>query len=480
MNIQPPGLQNISQWRRQNLAPAPLGVIGNLRASAEQGGTARARRSGIRGLARDSWVNLRFRLSSATPDERRQRAARIEVYDNSRRIGNFLGSLTGSLRKNKDQLRIKEGLEQLSMMVTRDLSDLSGGEYALFTYMNELTRADLEAMHDGLLGHPTARAALLNQISPDLRVQADNVLQQIKATLTQRLTQVAMVEPLWQIRSLMLVQPVSEQELAAQLLYLSTGLGRSDLNELENGTTTFAMLDAYFRSLPPGQLQTFSLVFRPPTLNRTQDALGRIVNQSEREQALATLDSIHRSLGREINSRFTRDLGRADSALSQAVSTGNKLDVSKALYDLHLLVGMIKLSYGWLPRQVIQDVRTAVGASLPVFRNTARNPHGPLNAASLQALEDDVLLNLRAATCLHDLGLNLERNALNKVGLSRVYKCCGQFCEESSKDLPEQELNSIRQEKVSEAERALGLIDIGEKRREAEVMLQLMRSVTRK
>lgn len=475
MNVQPLGLQNIPQWQRQDLAAAPLGAIGNLRVNAARGGTARASGPGLIRLVRDAWANQRFRRR-ATPAEQLQRAARNEVYGNSWRIGNFLGSLTGSWRKGKDLLRIKEGLEQLSMKVTYDLADLSGGEYILATYMSELTRADLEAMYDGMLSHPNASAAVLKRISPDLRARADNVLRQIKAALTQRLIQVLIVEPLWKIHNLMLAQFVSEQELAAQLLSLSTGLARSDLNRSDDGPATFALLDNYLRSLPADRLRGFSLVFQPQILEPARSALGRIGNQSERQQALATLDSIRHALGHEIYSRFTYDLRKVNMALTWARLAGDQLAASKALYDLHLLVGKINQLYGWLPEQVSKDVRIAVDKSLCLFRNSAHNPHGPLNVASLQMLDDDVLLYLCGASRLHALGLRLGVNALNEVGLSRVYTYCSQFSEESSKDLSKQDLNLLCREKLSDARRALRLIEFGEKRREAEAMLQFMRS----
>ena len=475
MNIQPFGLQNIPQWQRQDLAAAPLGAIGNLRVHAARGGTARASRPGLMELVRDAWANLKFRRR-ATPGEQQQRAARSEVYGNSWRIGNFLGSLTGSWRKGKDLLRIERGLEQLSMKVTHDLADLSGGEYILSTYMSELTRADLEAMYDGILSHPNTCAALLNKVPPALQGRADNVLQQIKAALTHRLIQVLIVEPLWRIHNLMLAQFVSEQQLAAQLLTLSTGLVGSDLNQSDNGPATYALLDNYFRTLSEDRLRELSLVFQPQILEPARSALGRLGNQFDRQQALSTLDSIHHALGREINSLFTRDLKQVNSALILAELAGDQLAASKALYDLHLMVDKIKQLYGWLPDQVVIDVRIAVDKSLFLFRNTQHNPSGSLNVASLERLEDAVLLYLRGASRLRALGLDLGVNALNEVGLSRVYKYCSQFSEESSKGLPKQELNLLRREKLSEAERALKLIDFGEKRREAEAMIQVMRS----
>lgn len=475
MNVQTLGLQNVPQWQRQDLAAAPLGTIGNLQVRAGQGGTARASRSGVTALARDSWANLRFRHSGATPEEQRQRAARSEVYENSRRIGNFLGSLTGSWRKEKALFRIKEGLERLSQSVTLDLADLSGGEYILSTYMRELTRADLEAMYDGILSHSNARAAVLRRIPPDLQARADNVLQQIKAVLTQRLIQVLVVAPLWRIHHLMLAQPVSEYELAAQLLALSTALARTARNESDNGHATFTLLDNYFRSLSAEPLRVFSLVFQPQILEPARSALDRIGNQSGGQQARVMLDSIRHALGHEINARFARDLTAVRMDLTWAELAGNQLAASEALHDLHRLVDKIKQLYGWLPDQMVGDVRIAVAKSLFLFRNTTDNPHGPLNVASLQSLSNAVLLNLSKASQLHTLGLSLGVNALNEVGLSRVYEYCSQFSDAISKDRPKQELKLLRRLKLSDARRVLKLIDFGEKRREAEAMLQFIR-----
>ncbi len=476
MNIQSLDLPGVQERRREDLAAAPLGIIGNLQVKPEHGGTARAsRRSAVSHLL-DLCADLTFRISRATPEERRQRAVRIEVHDNSRRIGNLLGSLTGSPKDGGDLFRIKGELEQLSGLVTRDLADLPGGAYALSTYLSELTRVDLEVMRDGMLGHPNARAAVMRRISPDLRVRADKVLKQVEKALNQRLAQVIVEGPLQQIRTLMLARFLSKRELAAQLISLSTDLAGRDLNESEDGPPTIAMLDTYFGSLPRFRLQEFSLVFQQEILDPARDALRRIHDPSERRQALDMLYSIRRSLAREISARLEPVLRRADRALSRTVNAEDRLAASKALHELHLLVGKIENFYGWLPEKVIEDVREAVGNSLSLFRDTERNPYGMLNIASLHGLDDAVLLNLRKASHLHSLGLEFDPDALDEVGLSRVYAHIREFFEESAKIMSKYALDTYYLVKLQDLYQTLSLIAFGEKRRKAEAMFRVMRA----
>src|SRR5690606_5450307 len=143
---------------------------------------------------RDSAQNLlhRFRkyltkLSynvGASTEQRAQRFVLDQARDNSRRVGNLLGNLTGSPRDSKVQSRIAQGLARLGDLSGGDLSKLPGGKESLKTYLSELGLMDLSALRSGVLGDPKAREAVISRVEPPrLRTQASALLDQISAQL---------------------------------------------------------------------------------------------------------------------------------------------------------------------------------------------------------------------------------------------------------------------------------------------------------
>ena len=179
--------------QRRDLAPGPLGVVGNLQFSAEQGGTPSSNRVGAMASdTRHSLTRLRADLASFLNGEpsdarRAQRMFVAEARENSRYIGNLLGSLTAPAVDAGAHSTIAQRLMQLSERSNGDLANLPGGAESLYFYLYELTVSDITALRNGVLGSPAARNAVLNQIPPNgLRHQASQLLYQIMNALDQR------------------------------------------------------------------------------------------------------------------------------------------------------------------------------------------------------------------------------------------------------------------------------------------------------
>ncbi|WP_454006149.1 hypothetical protein [Alcaligenes sp. Marseille-Q7550] len=379
--------------QRQDLSPGPLGVVGNLRFTPQEGGTAGlGRRDVIKENVRRTLANVKSRCSFASSEARRQHNASMQVFKNSRRVGNLLGRLTAPPGNVKARTHTAKALEQLSMPARDDLANLRGGRESLFIYMNDLTRADLIALRDGALGDPGARDAVLGQVP----VQAAGVLGQVAQALDLPLARTIVEEPLSQIRRLMLPAPhVNGPALATSLIILFMDLAPPRFNQWEDGPATIALLDAYFRSLPEYRLSDLAYVFKPSRMACAQEALQGI-DYVQKRQALAMLDSIRQSLGREIHRRARPTLDGLEAALSQAVAEDDRLAGSKALYGLHVLVHRMQ-SPEWLPDETSNKVRQLVNDSLPLFQDSG----GALDKAVVRYLS-------KAKKSLIHFGLDVE------------------------------------------------------------------------
>jgi len=150
-----------------------------------------------------------------------------------------------------------------------------------------------------------------------------------------------------------------------------------------------------------------------------QEALALVDNGSE-IQAFAMLDRLRVSLGREIHARAQLELRALQERLSQAVTAQDRLAASRTLSDLNALVDKYLQAYGPLPRALAEDVRRITRSSLNLFRDAESNPNGPLNVPSLLGLDDATFVNLRRASCLHCLGLDLDLKAADAVAYGRV------------------------------------------------------------
>ncbi len=169
-----------------DIAPGALGTVGNLRFSFQDGGTPRANRPRGCSWIRSLLTELKF-FCCESEARRAVHADEMEVFKNSRRIGDLLGSLTAHWADEAGQRDVVKQLKKLSKRSQGNLANLEGGAYSLSAYMDELTARDIRALREGPLGFRETREAILDQISPGrLHAQAYLVLTQVERALEQR------------------------------------------------------------------------------------------------------------------------------------------------------------------------------------------------------------------------------------------------------------------------------------------------------
>lgn len=435
------GIQNLGQsgtqvLHRQDLEAGPLGHIGNLRFKAGPGTTPRASAPSLLHRFGQFLSKLSFYVG-ASSEQRAQRFVLDQARDNSRRVGNLLGNLTGSPRDSKVQSRIAQGLARLGDLSGGDLSKLPGGKESLKTYLSELGLMDLSALRSGVLGDPKAREAVISRVEPQrLRTQASALLDQISAQLNEEIAGQVAREPLAQIRTLLDARPVDGAALQAQLLRLSEGLAMLGEGNLATclGTLSDAEVEALQRHLHPGKLD--GVKGRLPQIPEGKDAPSesegvqqrmpdtedtRLQQSSRLQQARTMLDRLSQALGQDVHVRVGRSLLSQTTALQQAITDGNRGAISKALFALSQNIRRLEDRYGALPTQSRNELREQVALAVQALRDPTLNPSGPLSRASLRHLDDHSLGMLRAASqSLRAYGLDIDRNGARAEGLSRV------------------------------------------------------------
>lgn len=253
MNIQPFGQTGARILQRQDLAPGPLGTVGNQRFTPQQDGTAPVSPiSPVSNIYR-AWANLRFAISGAPLEELELQDQAIEAGRNSRLIGDLLGHLTAPADEAKARVTIAQKLTQLCELCKGSLVLLPGGREALSAYLSELVYVDLIALYSGVLGHPDARRAVLDQVGSGLRRQAAGLLRDVADAVKLRLAQEVVLEPLWEIAGLLFLHYPDPQKLETQLIKLHTRLAMLDASGVQDRTPALHLLDVYFKSLPQDQ-----------------------------------------------------------------------------------------------------------------------------------------------------------------------------------------------------------------------------------
>lgn len=435
------GIQNLGQsgtqvLHRQDLEAGPLGHIGNLRFKAGPGTTPRASAPSLLHRFGQFLSKLSFYVG-ASPEQRAQRFVLDQARDNSRRVGNLLGNLTGSPRDSKVQSRIAQGLARLGDLSGGDLSKLPGGKESLKTYLSELGLMDLSALRSGVLGDPKAREAVISRVEPPrLRTQASALLDQISAQLNEEIAGQVAREPLAQIRTLLDARPVDGAALQAQLLRLSEGLAMLGEGNLATylGTLSDDEVGALQLHLQPGKLD--GVRGRLPQIpegryapsesegvqQRTSDTEDTRLQQSSRlQQAQTMLDRLSQALDQDIQVRVERSLPSLTNALQQAITDGNRGSISKALHALSQHIQLLENRYSALPTQTRGQLREQVALAVQALRDPNLNPSGPLSRDSLRHLDDLSLGMLRTSSqSLRDYGLDIDRDGARAEGLSRV------------------------------------------------------------
>lgn len=403
----------VLQLQREDLGSCPLGTVGNLQVNVEQGGTAPARRAGVRlseirrSLA-GRGVNLNACFTRESPQARAQRdalaAARAEVRANSRLIGNLLGSLTAPAAGLRNHDRIAQALIALNVPAEGGLYSLKGAEYCLATYLDELKKSDRDALSHGVLGNKEACTAVLDRISTRtddaLRLRAHLVLTNIAEVLDQCVLQYAVHEPLSHFVNLLDARPVNGRKLCEQLMMIS----------FDN-----TVLECYFSSLPADEFKKMVLALLCGSPDKVRAALfNRDVNMRDpaytKWNALAKLDKVRLALSNVLYERVKPVMDTVDFILALVFRTQwNQRDACGGLRYLSGEVSELLAVYGVLPRLASERVRERVNQSMDLLRDRQNNPVGPLNVHSLRKLDDGMRADLGgAAQVLRSFGLKLE------------------------------------------------------------------------
>lgn len=447
MSIQSVSQRDV-QGLQQTTASDPQGTMGTLRFSAEQGGRARAGRPDVLSRIRSYFADLKFRLSGALKQVRSSRAELAEVREHRRLVGDLLSSLRVRASNAKAQSKVLQELEKLSKLSGGDPGNLKGWPHTLHAHVDAMKYPALIALRDGVVGHPKARNAVLDQISTDksdpLRMQAAGLLGQVEAALNQRLAREAVQGPLRELKALLpesgAVDLLDHKKLSDVLMALHAGLATMDFIGAKDGLPVAHMLDVYFQSLPMDQAQALMYALRPDRLDAAMQAMSRMWGVQEElgrelphEEAVlelgkvpfVMLNRLGASVGREIHARARPELRILEERLVDAVEAKNRLAASLVLDGLNTLVGESLNTHGCesldsLSKGMAEDVRRLVKGSLDLFRDHPNNPSGSLNRASLDKLDDLTLGVLRKALTLHAFGLDLDRKAANAVSLQRV------------------------------------------------------------
>lgn len=394
--------------QRNDLEPCALGTIGNLSYSVRNGGTPRAHFAAMllsdacRSVA-DKWADMTSYANVESAPARARREVMLEVRGNSRLIGNLLGSLTAKVNETaqvvngRDRVRIARELMALTLPSRGDLDSLKGAKYCLDTYLHELTESDLVALRYGVLSDQKYCEHVLSRISARpgdiLYTQASRVLKNVARAVKQRFAHYAIHKPLSAVIDMLAANPVDGRALRNYLLVIPYNSGE---------------LRDYFKSLHMDEFVALLSVFRPENLDSIEHALAQI-DDAYRDMSLSVLHSFSIDLDYEFNRRVPQGLYISERALSHALSAGNGILVSGALYRLSLAVEDTWQVCEVLSRSHVKAVRRLIQECMALFRDDLNNPVGPLNGHSLSKLDDDVRANLGgAASSLRRFGLELE------------------------------------------------------------------------
>lgn len=296
-----------AELKRKNLAPCPLGAIGNLQFSAKQGGTARASHLSVEWpILRQTTVNgitglmtALIHLNDSDQQRKDDRAAdhrdhllRVRVY--STVIGDLLGQLTAEQSDVKTQLRAAALLQILGQQSHGDIDNITGCGYSLWTYTDELTDSDVMAMVTGALRHSNGVAAILDKMPPgDLRTHTFQLLEQIDAAVERRRMKGDVKDSLEQISTLLLTHPIDKLKLKKSLISVAQYLDACTRASLRLNAVQH--LHVFLQSLPKERLQPLLPLAQREKLEECLEALGtNTVNGITRGREI--LHFIHQSL----------------------------------------------------------------------------------------------------------------------------------------------------------------------------------------
>ena len=232
------------------IAPGPLGTVGNLQFSVQDGGTARVSGPGM--LSRiGSWCTDLSFLCCVSDEAHYQHDYEKEVFESSRCVGDLLGSLSAHWADEAGQRDIAKQLKKLIKLSPGDLESLRGWRESLRAYMYRLTGSDIQALRAGPLSVPAAREAILNQFKTRaLRGQAHLVLEQVEEAFAPRRRQLDLLEALGKIDRMGVFARVDRVGLRTDLITV-----RTNMDQLRDA----------LRSLPEEQVNNLYITLREIT-----------------------------------------------------------------------------------------------------------------------------------------------------------------------------------------------------------------------
>lgn len=312
-------------------------------------------------------ATLTFSAHRASAKPRAQDKVLGQERLSSRQVHAFLSDLAMPASELRARARAAAELARLSELSRGDLAGVPGMRESLAACLRELDDVRFFAFFSGALGNADARKSILCRVDAGLRAQAARLLDEMAAVLRQGLIRDVLPERLAQISRLPPALPEDARKLEALLI-----------------------------------------IMRSRRLDDVKEALTSISNHSERKRALDVLSRLHQLLEREVDKLFEPSLTQVELALLTAVNAGEPFHASQALRALDVQVRRTEQACGALSKELAESVSNLVRNSLDVFRDPECNPAGPLSEASLRRLDVDTLENLRRASSLHRLGLNLE------------------------------------------------------------------------
>lgn len=289
---------------RRDLEACPLGTIGNLQFTAEEGGTPRASYmrvmlSGIGRAMAKRLSDLKDCAICAPPELRAQREDRYKVRNNSLLIGNLLGRLTAPVDDARGLVRTAKALRQVIKASNGDLDELKGLDYCLITYVDELKILDFDALHQGVLNDDDVCQAMLSMIRPaESNEQAAHLLSRIIGVLNQRCIREAAKHALNEIDSLLSSARLDGNKLKGVLLKLADCVNELDAKRTSSGLGRGNGMDVCVMSLaPPVLARLRERLTLAASISIQQALLPKFSDESEAHQVQAVLHRLCVSLG---------------------------------------------------------------------------------------------------------------------------------------------------------------------------------------
>ena len=412
MTIHSLGQAGFSYLQPQSKVSGAFGTCGNLQFKPEQGGTARVSKLNLklnRVLEKLTFC-FNYVVKGFPQNLRTQQKEHAKARERQLCARNLLGNLTARANDPKAMPKVVSLLEKLSKKMENDPKKVP----YLSNELNSLSHADIIALRNGVLSSEDGMDALLDQLSSDgVRTEAESMLKHISDNVKHRFEQEIVRKPFDEIGGLLSAKSVDGEALEKPLLKLAESMRLFDaslaagMKGVGKAPGSYDGLHTCFQSLPESLRTELLILVRPEKWMNTADALSLVDNGKQKKESISMLNDIRIVLEHEIDRRAEPTLIKVEIALLQAVHKGDSLAASEALCELDDLIGDMIENHGRFPAKTAEDVRKLISASLPVFRGPSPNQQGPLDMESLSSLDREVLNNLRRATHLRDLGLEL-------------------------------------------------------------------------